>query len=190
MASTEWRLVGDATTSVCDAVADDAPGVALIGKVAVPETYENLCHPTVIRSIVEQSYALEALTECIDRCAAAEDAHFLVATRDGRVAGFLHYDCEGREPELHRIYVDPAQKRRGIGSELLRELHRRLPPGAGYILMVVADNLPAVDFYRHHDLVEQERVDGVAYMHENMGVGFPAGTPPVPALVLHYSNRH
>ncbi len=169
------------------AVPGDAGGVAVIGAVAVPDTYATLCDPAVVRGLVEQSYALEALRDCIDRCASADDAHFLVAEGDGRVTGFLHYDCEGREPELHRIYVDPALKRRGIGSALMEELHARLDPGAGYVLMVVAGNRPAVDFYARHGLVEDARVDGVAYMHEHMGVDFPPGTPPVPALVLRFT---
>jgi GNAT superfamily N-acetyltransferase len=46
-----------------------------------------------------------------------------VAEGDGEVLGYLHYDCEGSEPELHRIYVDLERKRAGIGSALLRELH-------------------------------------------------------------------
>ena len=34
-------------------------------------------------------------------CANADDAEFLVAERDGEVIGYLHYDSEGVEPELH-----------------------------------------------------------------------------------------
>jgi ribosomal protein S18 acetylase RimI-like enzyme len=141
-------------------------------------------------AIVEQSYALDTLCECIARCARAVDAHFLVAERDGRILGFLHYDCEGPEPELHRIYVEPAQKRRGIGSALLQELHRRLASSDSYILMVVAANRPAVAFYERHGFVEAARVDGVAYMHERMGVEFAPGAPPVPALILRFSKQH
>jgi len=172
--------------TVRDAVPDDAAAVAAIGKVAVPDTYRDLCHPSVIRSIVEQSYSLLALGDCITECRHAEDAHFLVAERDNQVVGFLHYDAKGDEPELHRIYVEPELKRSGIGSVMMHELHQRLAPGATYILMVVADNRPAVAFYQRHGLVEEARVDGPSYMHEHMGVSFPSDTPPVPALVLRY----
>lgn len=172
---------------VRDAVPADASSVAAIGKVAVPDTYKGLCDTSVIHSIVEQSYAIDVLEECIARCAPAGTAQFLVVERGGRVIGFLHYDCEGPEPELHRIYVAPTQKRQGIGSALLQELHRRLPAGASYILMVIADNHQAVAFYRRHGLVEAARVDGVAYMHEHMGVEFPPGTPGVPALILRFT---
>jgi ribosomal protein S18 acetylase RimI-like enzyme len=172
--------------TVRDAVPDDAAAVAAIGKVAVPDTYRDLCHPSVIRSIVEQSYSLPALRDCINECREADDAHFLVAERDGQVVGFLHYDSNGDEPELHRIYVEPELKRSGIGSAMIHGLHQRLAPGATYILMVVADNQQAVAFYQRHGLVEEARVDGPSYMHEHMGVSFPSNTPPVPALVLRF----
>jgi len=172
--------------TVRDAEPSDAAAVAAIGRVAVPDTFRDLCHPSVIDSIVAQSYAPQAVRDCIADCRAAADAHFLVAERDGRVVGFLHYDAAGAEPELHRIYLEPALKRQGIGSALMSELHRRLAPGAMYLLMVVADNRPAVAFYQRHGLVEEARVDGPSYMNEHMGVNFPPDTPPVPALVLRY----
>jgi len=175
------------TATVGDADPADAAGIAAIGKAAVPETYRALVDPVVLRNIVEQSYSIEALRACIVRCRDAEDAHFLVAELDHRVVGFLHYDCEGPDPELHRIYIEPALKRKGIGSALMNELHERLAPGASYILMVVAGNLPAVTFYRRHGFVEEAKVDGPTYMSEHMGVSFPTGTPPAPALVLRFT---
>jgi hypothetical protein len=53
--------------------------------------------------------------------------------------------------------------------------------------MVVAANRPAICFYEHHGFVEAERVDGVAYMHEQMGVEFAPGTPEVRALILRFT---
>jgi ribosomal protein S18 acetylase RimI-like enzyme len=173
---------------VRDALPADAPGIAAIGTVAVPETYKDLIGDrSILSAIVQQSYALDALTRCVVRCATSNDAHFLVAEQAGRIVGFLHYDCEGPEPELHRIYVEPALKHRGIGSALLHELHARLDPGASYVLMVVAANRGAVSFYEHHGLSEVERVDGVTYMHERMSVDFPPDTPAVPALLLRFT---
>jgi ribosomal protein S18 acetylase RimI-like enzyme len=175
---------------VRDAVAADAPAIAAIARVGVPEAHKDFVDATVMRAIVEQTYALPALRDCIGRCSRANDAHFLVAERDGVVAGYLHYDCEGPEPELHRIYVDAAQKRRRIGSALVHELHARLAPGRSYILMVVAANRPAVAFYQHHGLIEAARVDGVAYNRDYMGVDFPPGTPAVPAFVLRFTKNN
>jgi hypothetical protein len=38
-------------------------------------------------------------------------------------------------------------------------------------------------------LVEAARVDGVAYMHEQMGVEFAAEAPHVPALTLRFTKQ-
>jgi ribosomal protein S18 acetylase RimI-like enzyme len=174
---------------VRDAVASDAEGIAAIGQVAFPELHLDLLDQSLIELIVAETYSVAALVECIDRCAASRDAHFLVAERRGALAGYLHYDSDGAEPELHRIYLDPAQKRSGIGSALLGELHARIALGDSYILMVAAANDPAIAFYRRHGLEEEQRVDAVAFYREHMGVEFPPGTPELPALVLRYTHR-
>ena len=174
-------------STVRDAEAGDAAGIAAIGRVAVPHTYRGIVDPVVLQNIVQQSYSIEALRSSITRCADASDAHFLVAVLHGKVVGFLHYDCEGDEPELHRIYIDPQRKRHGIGSALLHELHGRLAIGATYILMVIGANLPAIAFYKRHGLVDEAYVDGPSYMSEHMGVTFPPGTQPAPALVMRFT---
>ena len=181
-----WRAAA-VRVRVRDAVPADAAGVASIGKAAIPETFRGIVDPVVLSNIVEQSYAIGALQGCIARCQAASDAHFIVAEMDGRVVGFLHYDSEGSEPELHRIYLEPGLKRRGIGSAVLRELHERLSPGASYILMVIAANVPAVTFYQRHGLVEDRRVDGPTYMSEHMGVIYPTRPRPAPAFVMRFN---
>jgi GNAT superfamily N-acetyltransferase len=175
------------TATIRNALPDDAAGVAAIGKAAIPETFRGIVDPRVLRNIVQQSYSIGALRACITRCRGARDAHFIVAEMEGRVVGFLHYDCEGSEPELHRIYLEPALKRKGIGSALLHALHERLAPGTSYILMVIAANVPAVTFYQRHGFVELAKVDGPQYMSDHMGVKFPPGTRQAPALVLRFT---
>ena len=175
------------TVTVRDAGLADAAGISAIGKSAVPGTYRDLVDAVVLRNIVEQTYSVEALSACVARCKAAGDAHFIVAEMDDRVVGFLHYDCDGSTPELHRIYVDPALKRRGIGTALLNALHGRLAPGASYILMVIAANLAAVTFYQRHGFAQEAKVDGPTYMSDHMGVSFPTGTRPAPALIMRFT---
>ena len=173
---------------VRDAEAQDAAAVSRIGHEALPRTFAALIpDPVVVESIVGQSYAEDALVVSIERCGADETACFLVAEEAGRVVGFLHYDEAGEEPELHRIYLDPRCLRRGIGSALMHELHRRLALGSTYVLMVVAANEPAVSFYRRHGLTVDRRVDGVRHMREQMGVAFPPGAPEVPALIMRFT---
>jgi diamine N-acetyltransferase len=175
---------------VRDATPADAAGIARVGRSALPQTFAELIpDPVVVDSIVAQSYAEEALAECIGRCALDATACFLVAEEDGRIVGFLHYDELGAEPELHRIYLDPSCLRRGVGSALMDELHGRLAPAAEYVLMVVAANEPAVSFYRRHGLTVDRRVDGVRHMREQMGVAFPPGAPEVPALIMRFTKQ-
>lgn len=165
----------------------DAEAIAAIGRVAFPAVHEPIVGAAAAAAVVEQTYSLEALGACITRCALADDAHFLVAEREGRVVGYLHYDCEAAEPELHRIYVDPGRKRGGIGSSLLRELHDRLGPGTSYILMVAEANRAALGFYRRHGFVEHARVDGSRHYRDTMGVELAADAPAVAALVLRFT---
>lgn len=141
----------------------DAPAIAAIGSVGFRAVHDDVVGSAFAAEVVEQTYSIAALAECIARCKNAEDAEFLVAECDGEVLGYLHYDCEGPEPELHRIYVDLERKRAGIGSALMRELHTRLPPGSSYVLLVVEANTDARSFYERHGLVVERRVDGPSY---------------------------
>ena len=103
--------------------------------------------------------------------------------------GYLHYDSEGAEPELHRIYVDPDRKRGGVGRALMQELHARLGANAQYILLVAEANTDAQDFYERQGLVIEKRVDGPQYYRAAMAIEPEAPPPPAPALVMRYIAR-
>ena len=172
-----------ATLVVRTAVMADAPSIAAIGRVAFPAVHNDVVGLEFAAVVVEQTYSIEALTECITRCTAAIDAEFLVAEQDGDVIGYLHYDSEGPEPELHRIYVDPGRKRGGVGSALMRELHARLPPGRQYVLFVAEANTDAQAFYQRHGLVVERKVEGSSHLAIGIKVDVP---PPAPAFVMRY----
>ena len=168
------------------ALVSDAPSIAAIGCVAFPAVHNDVVGAEFAAAVVEQTYSVEALTACIRRCTAADDAEFLVAERDGEVIGYLHYDSEGAEPELHRIYVDPDKKRGGVGRALMQELHARLKPGAQYILLVAEANTGAQAFYERQGLVIENRVDGPQYYSAAMAIETEAPPPQAPALVMRY----
>ena len=167
----------------------DAAGIAAIGSVAFPAVHDSIIGPEATAAVVEKTYSIEALTACITSCATAGDAHFLVADEDGHVVGYLHYDCEGPEPELHRIYVDPARKRGGIGSALLRELHARLEPGDSYVLMVAEENPAARAFYERQGFEFTANVIGNEYYAQAMGIDLDPVPPPYEdrALLLRFT---
>jgi ribosomal protein S18 acetylase RimI-like enzyme len=167
----------------------DAPAIAAIGSVAFPAVHDSIIGPEIAASVVEQTYSLEALTACITLCASQDDAHFLVACEDRGVVGYLHYDCEGPQPELHRIYVDPARKRGGVGSALLREVHARLEPGSSYVLLVAELNTDARAFYDRQGFVFDARVSGNEYYAQAMGTKDEPVSPPFDdrALLLRFT---
>jgi ribosomal protein S18 acetylase RimI-like enzyme len=174
-----------AITTVRAAVADDAPAISTIGTEAFRVLHQDWFDPTTIATIVGQIYSIDSLVDCIDRCNEDADACFLVAERDGMV-GFLHYDCFGPEPELHRMYVKTDLKRAGVGSALITYLHRSLAAGSSYILLVNAANEPAIAFYRSHGLQEREQVDGLEAFRDHMSIELPPNPPRVRALVMKY----
>jgi ribosomal protein S18 acetylase RimI-like enzyme len=176
-----------ATLVVRTAVVADAPSIAAIGRVGFPAVHNDIVGAEFAAAVVEQTYSIEALTECITRCRAANDAEFLVAEQDDAVLGYLHYDSEGAEPELHRIYVDLGRKRGGVGSALMRELHARLPPGAQYVLLVAQANEDAQAFYERHGLVIDSRVDGTSHHVNATGIKVDTPPPPAAAFLMRFS---
>ena len=176
-----------ATLVVRTALVVDAPSIAAIGRVAFPAVHNDVVGAEFAAAVVEQTYSIEALTECIIRCAAAIDAEFLVAEQDGAVLGYLHYDSEGAEPELHRIYVDPGRKRGGVGSALMRELHARLPPGRQYVLLVAEANKDAQAFYERHGLVIERRVEGTSHHRNAIGIKVDVPPPPAAAFLMRFT---
>ena len=112
-----------------------------------------------------------------------------MAEEDGDVLGFLHYDCVGAEPELHRIDVDLERKRAGVGSALLRELHARLRPGNSYVLLVAEANTDARAFYERHGLIAERRVDGPSYYRATMSLDLDSAPQAADALLMRFTKN-
>ena len=165
----------------------DAAAIAAIGSVGFRAVHDDIVGRDFAAAVVEQTYALEALRECIAFCGSADDAEFLVAARDGEVLGYVHYDSEGSEPELHRIYVDASRKRGGVGSALMEELHARLLPGASYVLLVAEANTHARAFYERHGLVVDRHVDGSTWYSSAMAIDLAAPPLPVSGLLMRFT---
>ena len=149
--------------------------------------HSDIVGPTFAAAVAEQTYSIAALIECISRCGKDNDAEFLVAEDDGEVLGYLHYDCEGAEPELHRIYVDLERKRGGIGSALMRELRARLRPGSSSVLLVAGANTDAQAFYERHGLVVERRVDGPSHYRSAMSLDLDSSPQGADALLMRFT---
>ena len=189
----ETRRMGEEARSpqlvVRAATVADAPAIAAIGSVGFRAAHDDIVGPAFAAEVVEQTYSIAALTECITRCGTADDAEFLVAACDGEVVGYLHYDCEGSEPELHRIYVDLERKRAGIGSALMRELHACLRPGSSYVLLVVEANTDARAFYERHGLIVESRIDGPTHYSSALGLDIHTAPRAADALLMRFTKR-
>jgi ribosomal protein S18 acetylase RimI-like enzyme len=171
------------------ATAADAPAIAAIGSVGFPAVHNDVVGPTFAAAVVEQTYSIAALIECITRCGNDDNAEFLVAEDDGEVLGYLHYDCDGAEPELHRIYVDLERKRAGIGSALMRELHARLRPRSSYVLLVAEANTDAQAFYERHGLIVERRVDGPSHYRAALSLDLDSPPQVAGALLMRFTKN-
>jgi ribosomal protein S18 acetylase RimI-like enzyme len=169
---------------VRDASLDDVDAVVRIGSASLVAQYGEVVDRTAVDATIEQTYSKAAVAGSVERCVAAADAEFLVAERDGAVRGFLHYDSFGDEPELHRLYVDAAERRTGIGGQLIEELHARLGPSPRYMLLVMDGNDPAVRFYERHGAEVVTTVDGLLYYAKHMGVVFPPDVVPFRLILM------
>ncbi|MEF8853207.1 MAG: GNAT family N-acetyltransferase [Haloarculaceae archaeon] len=81
----------------------------------------------------------------------------LLVARDPDVVGFVMFHVEDanggqRRGSVENLYVTPAYRDRGIGSELLARAERTLADrGAAFVsLEAMADNADARRFYRRH----------------------------------------
>ena len=175
---------GSPRALIRDATPDDAPAIARIGRDAFSATHGPLIPAELLDAVIEQTYSPDALLECISSCAAAPDAHFLVADRDGQVRGFLHFDCFGPRPELHRIYVARELTGHGVGAKLLHELERRLAAGTTYVLLVIAGNNGALRFYAREGFRDEQAIEAARFYSRQMGVTFPSASAPVRGLLL------
>jgi putative acetyltransferase len=87
-----------------------------------------------------------------------------VAEEDGRLLGFLGIEAStnlGGAPVLEKIYVEPAEQNRGVGSALL-EKAKELRPDELY-LWVFQKN-PARRLYERHGFELVKLTDGVHNM--------------------------
>ena len=78
---------------------------------------------------------------------AALDLQVLGALDDGRLVGLLGYTRHGALVDVDRLAVHPEQFRRGIGTALLGDLHRREADARRFEVMTSTGNTPAISLY-------------------------------------------
>lgn len=76
-------------------------------------------------------------------------SHVLVARRDEQVLGCVIGDVQREQARVLNICVDPAHRRKGLGSALLSSIERKLDHD-NITLMVEDKNVAAQELYRRH----------------------------------------
>lgn len=140
--------------AVRDAAPADAAAIARVANASWRETYRDIFEPAFIDDFLARAYSVEALRAAVERSAADEAGHFLVAEREGAVVGYLQFGEGRRGPELFRVYAEPAHFGTGVGSALLAELHRRIEDRVeSYVLDVHSRNERGRAFYDRNGFV-------------------------------------
>jgi ribosomal-protein-alanine N-acetyltransferase len=84
---------------------------------------------------------------------------FIVASKDGLVAGYVIVVSKGREGWVQSIAVRPSLRRKRVGEALLRSAIDHIAGKAERIrLLVAADNAGAIRLYRKLSFEETGRV--------------------------------
>ena len=84
---------------------------------------------------------------------------FIVASKGGRVVGYLIAIIQGREGSIQSIAVSPAFREKGIGEMLMRSAIEHLDGRADRVrLLVDANNQSAIHLYRKLRFEETGRV--------------------------------
>ena len=138
---------------VRDATAADADAIEHVARASWTDAYRDIFDAAYIEDFLGHAYATDALASAAERAAEHDDAHFLVAERNGELVAFAQFGSGPRGPELFRIYAHPTAYGSGAGSALLSELHRRLGQVESYVLDVHPDNERGRTFYDRNGFV-------------------------------------
>ena len=95
-------------------VFDIAP-IQSVARESWAAAYDGIIPEAVQKEALERWYRSDALRESIE----SKDSIFLVAEREGVIAGFAHFTMDQDVADLGRIYVMPGDQRRGIGRHLM-----------------------------------------------------------------------
>jgi ribosomal protein S18 acetylase RimI-like enzyme len=127
------------------------------------DTYDALIGVEKVMEITNSWHSLEALAGHL----AVPQTAFFVAADGGRIVGHAFVNAQ-RLPllTLSRLYVLPAEQRRGIGRSLIEHAVRRYPEADRIQLEVEADNAKGMAFYRRERFVGtgERIVEGIRHV--------------------------
>jgi len=142
-----YRGVVPGDMQIRTATAGDVDAIRRLARESTAASYAHALSEAVIEEAVGSWYDTDDLAAEIDD----EDAVFLVADDDGVVGFVQSYYVERRDPvgEIDWLHVDPDERGRGIGRDLLTRCERELR-GRGVERIegrVLAANETGAEFY-------------------------------------------
>jgi GNAT superfamily N-acetyltransferase len=99
-----------------------------------------------VEAVLIGSQEIPALQETLAELQTCGET-FLGAFDGGRLVGAVSWKFDGETLDLHRLVVDPAFLRRGIGRSLVRRALAAHPHARRAIVQTGAANRPARDLY-------------------------------------------
>jgi ribosomal protein S18 acetylase RimI-like enzyme len=84
---------------------------------------------------------------------------FLGLRIDGVLAGAISWRFDGTTIDLHRLVVDPARFRQGVGSTLVRRALAAHPGARDAVVQTGLANEPAVALYRREGFAESGELE-------------------------------
>ncbi len=128
--------------------AADVDAVATLARTVWQATYPALISQAQIDAMLADRYAPARM-----RAQLGDPAHaWRVAWQDDTPVGFAHAYRDDENCKLDKLYVDPAQQRRGLGAALLAEIERwaRAHGAARVRLQVNRGNAAALRAYARY----------------------------------------
>lgn len=96
---------------------------------------------------------------------------FLLAVKDGVIAGLVHFELTGLTSHLRRWFVDPGFRGQQIGATLLRRYFALSGKATRFILWVLRTNENAIGKYLHYGYCVDDLTDTIFINKENMRYG-------------------
>lgn len=126
------------------AVVADAAAIRDVLVASFADAFDGVLDAEEIAAICEKTFSANGIEETVGRAGAIA----LVALTDGTVSGHGLASVDGDIMTLHRLYVRPRGRGRGLGGQLLAAICAAAGPVREHRLHVIRSNESAIAFYR------------------------------------------
>ncbi|MCI5048972.1 MAG: GNAT family N-acetyltransferase [Rickettsiales bacterium] len=142
--------------SIRAATPDDIPALSHFAAEMFEHTFGELYSTHDLHAHLNNHYQPEHFAKLLDD----ETVHFSVISEDGNMLAFAQYGGlrspveNPKQPcaELHRLYVHPDCKGRGMGKALMATVEDFFKPDIRYLYLgVYSENYSAQEFYKRFD---------------------------------------